>query len=125
MKKKLLDYIDFEKFNTLLEGFNNATGFVTAIIDLEGNIISKSGWRRICTNYHRVNPLTNQNCVISDTVLSNSMSKNETYHLYKCHNGLIDVVVPIKIKGELVANLFTCMFKNAPTSSKGTKWGMN
>ena len=49
MKNKILDLIDFDKVNTLLEGFNKSTGFVTAILDLDGNVLSKSGWRQICT----------------------------------------------------------------------------
>jgi len=43
MKSRILDYFDFERSNILLEGFNKATGFVTAIVDLDGNILSKSG----------------------------------------------------------------------------------
>lgn len=39
MKNKLIDLIDFEKVNVLLEGFNKATGFVTAILDFEGNVL--------------------------------------------------------------------------------------
>jgi hypothetical protein len=42
-QKRILDLIDFEEVNKLLEGFNQSTGFVTAILDLEGNILSKSG----------------------------------------------------------------------------------
>lgn len=110
MKKRLLDYIDFERFNTLLEGFNKATGFVTAILDLEGNVISKSGWRKICTNFHRTNSLTNSNCHESDTILVNRNIESGPYNLNKCKNGLVDVVVPIKIKGVLVAKLFTGQF---------------
>ena len=53
MKNMFLNTFDFEKVNALLEGFNQATGFVTAVLDLEGNILSKSGWRRICTDFHR------------------------------------------------------------------------
>ncbi len=45
MKINILDLIDFAKVDTLLEGFNKSTGFVTAILDLNGNILSKSGWR--------------------------------------------------------------------------------
>ena len=56
MKNKILDLIDFEKVDLLLEGFNKATGFVTAILDLDGNVLSKSGWRQICTEFHRINP---------------------------------------------------------------------
>jgi hypothetical protein len=47
MKSRILDYFDFERSNILLEGFNKATGFVTAIVDLDGNILSKSGWRQM------------------------------------------------------------------------------
>ena len=107
MKKDILKYIDFERFNTLLEGFNKSTGFVTAILDLEGNVISKSGWRHICTDFHRVHSETSQNCKISDTVLANKTNMGKKYSIYKCHNGLIDIAVPIIIQGEHVANLFT------------------
>ena len=40
---KIIEYFDFEKLDTLFGGFNLLTGFVTAIFDLEGNILSKSG----------------------------------------------------------------------------------
>ena len=110
MKSKILSYVDFERANTLLEGFNKATGFVTGILDLDGNILSKSGWRQICIDFHRVNPDTAQNCVESDTELANKMTLGEGYHFYQCKNGLIDVAVPIVIKGEHVANLFSGQF---------------
>jgi PAS domain S-box-containing protein len=110
MKSKILEIIDFEKVNTLLEGFNQSTGFVTAILDLDGNVLSKSGWRQICTEFHRINPETSKRCTISDTVLAGEMKKGERYHFYKCLNGLVDVAVPIIIKGEHIANLFSGQF---------------
>lgn len=110
MKTKILELIDFEKVNTLLEGFNQSTGFVTAILDLEGNVLSKSGWRQICTEFHRVHSETSKRCTISDTVLASEMGKGEKYHFYKCLNGLVDVAVPIIIKGEHIANLFSGQF---------------
>jgi len=110
MKSHLVDFIDFEKVNVLLEGFNQSTGFVTAILDLEGNVLSKSGWRQICTDFHRINPETAKRCTISDTVLAGEMEKGEKYRCYKCLNGLIDVAVPIVIKGEHIANLFSGQF---------------
>ena len=110
MPTKIIEYIDFEKVNTLLEGFNQSTGFVTAILDLDGNVLSKSGWRQICTEFHRVNPETSKKCTISDTVLAGEMGKGEKCHFYKCLNGLVDVAVPIIIKGEHIANLFSGQF---------------
>ena len=110
MKSRILDYVDFERANTLLEGFNKATGFVTAIVDLDGNVLSKSGWRQICTDFHRKNPETAYNCTVSDTQLANIMGDHEKYHYYKCMNGLVDAGVPIVIRGEHIANLFSGQF---------------
>lgn len=110
MKPKKIEAIDFKKVDNLLEGFNKTTGFVTAILDLEGTILSKSGWRRMCTHFHRVNPETAQKCAFSDTVLANKMAEGEKYHFYKCPNGLVDVAVPIIIDGEHIANLFSGQF---------------
>lgn len=109
MKSKILNYVDFDRANTLLEGFNKVTGFVTAILDLEGNILSKSGWREICTNFHRVHPEMASNCMISDTELS-KIGENDQYHYYKCLNGLVDVSMPIVVRGEHIANLFSGQF---------------
>ncbi|MCF7859714.1 MAG: PocR ligand-binding domain-containing protein [Candidatus Cloacimonetes bacterium] len=110
MENNLIDLIDFKKVNVLLEGFNKLTGFVTAILDLEGKVLSKSGWRQICTGFHRINPETSKNCRISDTVLAGKLAKGEKYHFYKCLNGLVDVAVPIIINGEQIANLFSGQF---------------
>jgi len=118
MKSKILDFFDFEKANALLEGFNQSTDFVTAILDLDGNILSKSGWRQICTDFHRKNPETALNCTISDTELANKTENNEKYHFYKCINGLVDVRAPIVIRGEHVANLYSGqLFFEAPDIS--------
>ena len=110
MKTNLIDLIDFERINSLLESFNKTTGFVTAILDLEGNVLSKSGWRNICTDFHRVNAQTAKRCTTSDTELANKMAEGEKYHFYKCLNGLVDVAVPLVINGEHIANLFSGQF---------------
>lgn len=110
MTVNILDLIDFKKVDALLEGFNKTTGFVTAILDLEGNVLSKSGWRQICTQFHRINPETSRNCSISDTVLAGQMAEGEKYHFYQCMNGMVDVAVPLVIDGKHVANLFSGQF---------------
>ncbi len=110
MKINIRHLIDFEKVGTLLEGFNKSTGFVTAILDLQGNVLSKSGWRSICTEFHRVNPETSKKCTISDTTLGGKLAAGVKYHSYKCLNGLVDVAVPIIIKGEHIANLYSGQF---------------
>ncbi|HOW38972.1 MAG TPA: PocR ligand-binding domain-containing protein [Bacteroidales bacterium] len=107
MEVNILELIDFKRVESLLEGFNKTTGFVTAILDLEGKVISKSGWRRACTDFHRVNTDTAVRCRISDTVLAEKQQGDKKIHFYKCLNGMTDVAVPIVIKGQHVANLFS------------------
>ena len=110
MISEILKHVDFERANVLLEGFNKSTGFVTAILDLEGNILSQSGWRKICSDFHRKNPKTASNCFVSDIYLANKLNADEKYLFYKCMNGLIDVRLPIVIRGEHIANLFSGQF---------------
>jgi len=110
MKSNIREIIDFKKVDSLLEGFNKSTGFVTAILDLEGNVLSQSGWREICTDFHRINPETSKRCKISDTILAGKMEAGEKHHFYRCLNGLIDVAVPVVINGEHIANLFSGQF---------------
>ncbi|MDO9510510.1 MAG: PocR ligand-binding domain-containing protein [Bacteroidales bacterium] len=110
MTRNILELIDFEKVDILLEGFNKTTGFVTAILDLDGNVLSQSGWRQICTKFHRVHPETAKRCTESDTVLAGKMAEGEKYHFYQCLNGLVDVAVPLVINGEHIANLFSGQF---------------
>lgn len=109
-KIKLLNLIDFKQVNLLLDGFNKTTGFVTAILDLDGKILSQSGWRSICVNYHRANKETAKKCTLSDTLIAGKLASGEDYHSYQCLNGLIDVAVPLKVYGIHIANIYSGQF---------------
>jgi len=107
---KFKDLVDIGELQALCESFTALTGAVTAILDLEGNILVAKGWQRICTQFHRVNPQTESRCRQSDTVLAGCLREGETYNVYRCQNGLVDVAVPIHVGGEHVANFFTGQF---------------
>jgi diguanylate cyclase (GGDEF)-like protein/PAS domain S-box-containing protein len=107
---KFSDLVNIEQLRSLCESFTALTGAVTAILDLEGNILVATGWQDICTRFHRVHPLTTKRCLESDTILAGQLSKGETYNVYQCKNGLVDVAVPIIIEGEHLANFFTGQF---------------
>lgn len=99
-----------EKLRELCEDFTATVCMVTALLDLEGNILLATGWQDICTHFHRVNGGTAIRCRESDSVLAGGLRKGELYNIYKCKNGLVDVAVPITIHGEHVANFFTGQF---------------
>lgn len=107
---KFSEIVNIDDLERLCEDFTSMTGMVTAIIDLDGNILFATGWQDICTRFHRANPITAARCRESDTELSGKVKKNEGVTVYKCKNGLIDVAVPIKVRGIHVANFFTGQF---------------
>ncbi|GAB4313141.1 MAG: hypothetical protein Kow0019_12410 [Methanobacteriaceae archaeon] len=111
------ELIDGNRIKKLMESFYKVTQIPSTLIDLEGNILKTSqgkwiaaGWQDICLNYHRKNPQTLKNCILSDTTCSNNLSAGKEYTLYRCLNGLIDVAVPVYIENKHVANLFTGQF---------------
>ena len=107
MKRAILEHIDFDRISGLLDGFFRSTGFVTAIVSLDGEVLSQSGWRSICTRFHRSDDRTLLRCTQSDTVLSQAIREGAPYHSYTCLNGLVDAAIPLVVDGEHVANIFT------------------
>lgn len=107
---KFAELVDVGELQKLCESFTRLTGAVTAVLDLEGNVLVSTGWQEICTRFHRVNTQTAARCHESDTVLAAQLSEGEAYNVYRCKNGLVDVAVPITIAGEHVANFFTGQF---------------
>ncbi|MBN1876209.1 MAG: PocR ligand-binding domain-containing protein [Anaerolineae bacterium] len=107
---KFIELVDISELRELCNSFTALTDAATAILDLEGNILIATGWKDICTRFHRVNPKTACRCLESDTVLAGQLKRGEPYNVYQCKNGLIDVAVPITVGDEHVANFFTGQF---------------
>ncbi len=114
MQHRLIDIVDIAALRSLFEGFTEATGMVTAILDIEGHVLVATGWRDICTKFHRANPDTATRCLESDTHLANHMEAGREYSVYRCRNGLVDVAVPIVVSGDHLANLYTGQFFFSP-----------
>lgn len=112
MDYKFSELINVEEFQQLSDKFSKITGAVTAILDLDGKILTATGWQDICTKFHRVHPETCKRCLESDTILANKLKEGNKYNVYKCKNGLIDVAFPIIIDGLHVGNVFTGQFVN-------------
>lgn len=105
----LKDIINIEEIQSIMDNFYYLTKMVTAIVDLEGNVIESTGWQDICTKFHRVNPKTCQNCIESDLYLSMEARKGE-FVSYKCKNGLWDVSTPLYVGEKHLGNIYTGQF---------------
>lgn len=104
------DLVDVAGLQALMESFHKLTGIANAIIDLDGVVIAHAGWQRLCTEFHRVNAVTRQRCIESDTSLAASMTRGEHVAAYRCLNGLVDTASPIIVGGRHMANMFTGQF---------------
>ncbi|AKL94012.1 PAS/PAC sensor hybrid histidine kinase [Clostridium aceticum] len=107
MTYKFADFVDISKIQELTNLFYKATGILTGILDLEGNILTASGWNEICTKFHRTNSKARDKCIESDTYIHKVLVENKNYKIYQCQNGLIDAVAPVIVQEEHIANVFT------------------
>ncbi|MGD9162493.1 MAG: PocR ligand-binding domain-containing protein [Desulfobacteraceae bacterium] len=84
MELELDKIIKISTSQKLLDSFSDLMGVASAIIDLEGNVIISSRWKKICTDFHRKNPLSCKNCLDSDTKLANFAKQGKEYSV-ECH----------------------------------------
>jgi signal transduction histidine kinase/PAS domain-containing protein len=108
------DIIKIPRIQTLLDNFCDAMGIASAIIDREGNVIVGSHWRQTCMDIRCVNEDSRQTCTESDTCHAEKISGGKRYSLYRCHNGLTDAAVPIRVHGRHVANAYVGQFFTEP-----------
>jgi two-component system cell cycle sensor histidine kinase/response regulator CckA len=114
MKYTFRELVDTAVLGTMLERLYAATNIPSAIIDMEGNVLSGAGWQRICTQFHRVHPEAKKLCVASDVHIVEEIRKGQPYAVYECPHGLVDSSCPVVIEGEHVANVFTGQMLHAP-----------
>lgn len=110
MDYKFQDLVDVKSLQILSDSFSKLTKIVTAILETDGEVLTASGWQRICTEFHRKNPQTAERCTESDTTLAERATQGSKYNWYNCKNGLVDVAVPIMIENKHYATLFTGQF---------------
>jgi diguanylate cyclase (GGDEF)-like protein/PAS domain S-box-containing protein len=111
---KFSELVDVAALQALMDSFQQVIGIANAIIDVDGIVITSSGWQDVCVQYHRVNATTCARCIESDTSLVESMLKGAPFAVYGCLNGLVDTAAPIIVDGQHVANVFTGQFFTAP-----------
>lgn len=108
------ELVDVADLQALMDSFNRVIGIANAIIDVDGGVITRSGWQDVCAKYHRVNAATCSRCMESDTSLLESMLQGAPFAVYGCLNGLVDTAARIIVDGQHVANVFTGQFFTAP-----------
>ncbi len=107
MRYSISELLDIPKLQTILNSLYEVSGIPSAIIDLEGKILTGSGWQDICTKFHRVNPATEKFCIESDQKITSGLQDHQRHVQITCPMGLTDTATPLIIEGEHLANIFT------------------
>jgi PAS domain S-box-containing protein len=110
MEYSLAELLDVPKLQALMDSLDELYSIPSAIIDMEGNILTGTSWQDICTRFHRANPESEKECIKSDTHIVSELSKGKTQVVYKCPQGLVDTATPIVVDGKHLGNAFTGQF---------------
>jgi len=108
-KQELTNLIDIQALQSMMDDLYAVSKIGFALIDLRGNVLAANGWQDICIKFHRVNPQSLWNCLESDLILTQGVSKGEL-RTYKCKNNMWDIVTPVFIGNKHVGNLFSGQF---------------
>ena len=107
-KYGIRDLVDLGQLSRIFERFTNATGFTIGFLDHPGlNVLIGTGWRDICTKFHRGCPVSADNCTRSNRRLLDQLDAPGQLLIEQCDNGLVDCAFPIIIKGKHIASLAT------------------
>jgi two-component system cell cycle sensor histidine kinase/response regulator CckA len=102
------DLVDMAQLRDIFEKFTRATGFTIGFLDHPGlNILIATGWRDICTKFHRGSPASAEVCLKSNTSLLDQLIRPDQLVIEACDHGLVDCATPIIIKGKHIASLAT------------------
>jgi PAS domain S-box-containing protein len=96
---ELTDFIDIPALRSMMEDFYELSGIPMSIVDTDDNILVGVGLKKICKDFHRINLGSSENCIESDTVLTQGRESNKC-RLYKCKNNLWEMVSPITAGGK-------------------------
>jgi PAS domain S-box-containing protein len=106
---RFTDLIDIDRLQELMSRLYTAAGIPVGIIGTDGTIYVATGWQEICTKFHRQHQITNERCRESDAYISAHLDEGP-YIQYRCKNGLWDIALPIRLRGEHMATLFVGQF---------------
>lgn len=110
MEYKLEDLIDIRLLQSLQEKLNGIYSFPSAVIDLDGKILTAVDWQDVCTKFHRAHPDCEKECIKSDKYILNHLHEANPAISYTCPHGLIDNAAPIIIDGMHLGTFFTGQF---------------
>ncbi|MDO4288468.1 MAG: PocR ligand-binding domain-containing protein [Eubacterium sp.] len=104
---KITDIIDVDVLQKIQDSFSDATGFATITVDYKGNPITKySNFSGYCTKVREDNRCL-ECCYRSDAHGGIESARSGKPSIYICHGGLVDLAVPIMVKGNYLGAIMS------------------
>ncbi|NJB68622.1 PAS domain S-box-containing protein [Desulfobaculum xiamenense] len=101
--------VDPDELQHIADALHAAAGIPFTILDLNGTVLVRTGWQRICTDFHRKNSVSAARCRESDARIYSRLG-TAPYIEYRCANGMWDIAMPIIVEGTHLATLFVGQF---------------
>ena len=102
------ELVDVEQLRHIFEKFSRASGFTTGFISFpDQELLIGTGWRDICTKFHRAFPASEAVCKESNVALTERLRALESLNVRRCAHGLVDGATPVIVRGVHVASLAT------------------
>lgn len=96
---KITDIIDVDVLQKIQDSFSAATGLAAVTVDYKGNPITEySNFSDFC-KYIRKDICNREYCYQSDAHGGIESARSGKPSIYVCHGGLVDLAVPIMVKG--------------------------
>ncbi|WP_020677637.1 PocR ligand-binding domain-containing protein [Geopsychrobacter electrodiphilus] len=114
MTYTLKELLDVPRLRVLLDSLDEIHKLPSAIVDMNGTILTATGWQDLCTKFHRINPETAKKCLESDLHFAARLDAEDPHVIYRCPMGLVDAAIPLIIEGQHLGNVFTGQLLTAP-----------
>ncbi|MEI6448797.1 MAG: PocR ligand-binding domain-containing protein [Actinomycetes bacterium] len=112
---RLEDLLDIPRLQELFDSLNDAYPFPSAIVDNEGHILTATAWQDVCTRFHRVDEVSELECLESDRYILTHIDEADPSVVYRCPHGMVDAATPIIVDGRHLGSVFVGqLFLEAP-----------
>lgn len=112
------EVIDLNLLQQVQDSFAEATEFAAITVDFRGNPITKySNFSSFCRKIRENQSLYNA-CLKCDAFGGLEATRRENFFMYRCHTGLVDIAVPIIIKGQFIGSMLIGQVKLNETDNE-------
>ncbi|MGE4508711.1 MAG: PocR ligand-binding domain-containing protein, partial [Eubacteriaceae bacterium] len=120
---KITDIIDVDVLQRIQDSFSAATGLAAVTVDYKGNPITEySNFSEFCKCV-RKNSHNRDCCYRSDAHGGIESARSGKPSIYICHGGLVDLAVPIMVKGNYLGAILAGQIKIGEEEMKALPMG--